>query len=336
MPRGPRLDSPGTIHHVMGKGIDHLGIFQESRDGEDFLDRLESVIDEFELDVYAWALMPDHFHILIRSGPSPISSPMRKLMTGFAVTFNLRHDRHGHVFQNRYKSIVCEEDPYLLELVRYIHLNPLRAHLVEDLEALADYPWSGHSAIMGRIERIWQRTDTILRRFGDTASKSRKLYNRFLLDGIAMGKRDDLIGGGLIRSAGGWAEVLGRRRRKEWMAADERILGSGEFVEKMLDEVEKRHADTLRIRNHDIGISEIIQKVAALRGLSVNEIRSGGLRREIRAARNDIAQLAVKELGNSGAEVARYLGVSSSCINRLVAKEKMSDIARSIAESWKS
>ena len=74
---------------------------------------------------------------------------MRRLMTGYAVTFNKRHKRSGHLFQNRYKSIVCEEDPYLLELIRYIHLNPLRAKLVQDLKELDKYPWTGHSAILG-------------------------------------------------------------------------------------------------------------------------------------------------------------------------------------------
>ena len=77
---------------------------------------------------------------------------MRRLMTGYAVTFNKRHKRLGHLFQNRYKSVVCEEDPYLLELIRYIHLNPLRAKLVQDLKELDKYPWTGHSAILGKIK----------------------------------------------------------------------------------------------------------------------------------------------------------------------------------------
>ena len=88
-------------------------------------------------------------YLLLRTGTTPLSKIMRRLM-GYAVTFNIRHRRSGHLFQNRYKSVICEEDPYLLELIRYIHLNPLRAKLVEDLKALDKYPWSGHSAILGR------------------------------------------------------------------------------------------------------------------------------------------------------------------------------------------
>ena len=92
---------------------------------------------------------PEPFHLLLRTVLTPLSKVMRRLMTGYAVTFNQRHRRAGHLFQNRYKSVVCEEDPYLLELIRYIHLNPLRAKLVEDLKALDKYPWTGHSVLLG-------------------------------------------------------------------------------------------------------------------------------------------------------------------------------------------
>ena len=108
------------------------------------------ILDETQTQCYAWTLIPNHFHLLLRIGQTPLSTVMRRLMTGYAVTFNIRHRRSGHLFQNRYKSVVCEEDPYLLELIRYIHLNPLRAKLVEDLKALDKYPWTGHSVLLGK------------------------------------------------------------------------------------------------------------------------------------------------------------------------------------------
>ena len=91
---------------------------------------------------------------------------MRRLLTGYAVSFNRRHRRAGHLFQNRFKSIVVEEEPYLLELVRYIHLNPLRAHLVPDLGALDTYPWSGHATLLASRSQSWQDTDFVLAHFG--------------------------------------------------------------------------------------------------------------------------------------------------------------------------
>ena len=110
--------------------------------------------------------MSNHFHLLIRTGNQPLSNSMRKLLTGYVVNYNRRHKRYGHLFQNRYKSIVCEDDPYLLELTRYIHLNPLRAGIVKNLEQLGGYQWCGHSGIIGRVKREWQDRDTVLAYFG--------------------------------------------------------------------------------------------------------------------------------------------------------------------------
>ena len=149
MPRQTRLDAPGALHHVMGRGIDRIKIFKNKLDRNDFLSRLADLCEKGDMIIYAWSLMPNHFHLLIRTARQPLSHNMRKLLTGYVVNFNRRHKRYGHLFQNRYKSIICEDDPYLLELTRYIHLNPLRADMVKNLEELNKYPWSGHSAIMG-------------------------------------------------------------------------------------------------------------------------------------------------------------------------------------------
>ena len=137
---------------MMARGIERRDIFKDDKDRKALLARLAIILEETQTQCYAWSLIPNHFHLLLRTGPIPLSKVMRRLMTGYAVSFNRRHKRSGHLFQNRYKSIVCEEDPYLLELIRYIHLNPLRAGLVNDLKELDKYPWTGHSAILGRCK----------------------------------------------------------------------------------------------------------------------------------------------------------------------------------------
>ena len=154
MPRQARLDAPGVLQHVMARGIERRKIFWDDKDRTFFLERLALILEETQTQCYAWALISNHFHMLLRTGSTPLSTVMRRLMTGYAVTFNIRHRRSGHLFQNRYKSVICEEDPYLLELIRYIHLNPLRAKLVEDLKTLDKYPWTGHSAILGRRKNL--------------------------------------------------------------------------------------------------------------------------------------------------------------------------------------
>ena len=212
MPRLARLDAPGVLHHVMGRGIERRKIFINKKDRNDFISRLAELAEGNAMDIYAWALLPNHFHILCKTKMRPLSSSMRKVLTGYVVNFNKRHNRHGHLFQNRYKSIVCEEDVYLMELVRYIHLNLIRAGMVKSIKELNRSPWSGHSALIGYVKRDWQDTGYVLSLFGNGGSgKSR--YMEFVKNGIDAGRRPELVGGGLIRSLGGWAEVLALRSR---------------------------------------------------------------------------------------------------------------------------
>ncbi|MFH1955064.1 MAG: transposase [Pseudomonadota bacterium] len=330
------MDAPGALHHVIARGIERREIFRDKSDYQDYLSRLEVIIDKCNLQLYAWALIPNHFHLLIRTGLTSLSSAMKKLMTGYAVNFNKRHRRHGYLFQNRYKSILCEEESYLLELTRYIHLNPYRAGLVKSLEELDRCPWSGHSALMGKIERSWQNSEEILVRFGKEIKKARDSYRNFIKEGIAQGKRPELTGGGLIRSAGGWSEVLALRRHKEGMVSDSRILGNGKFVEAVLKEAEEREAETLRLKNKKIGLKDLCKEVAKVHRIEITELTSGSCRRVILKAREDMAQLAVKKLGMSGAEVARHLGVTTSCINRVINKKEISLVAETILDKWKN
>ena len=144
MPRQARLDSPGTLHHIMVRGIEKRQIVDDETDRRDFVRRLGALAEETGTPIYAWVLLSNHVHILLCSGALGLGKFMRRLLTGYAVSYNLRHRRHGHVFQNRYKSIVCDGDSYFTELVRYIHLNPLRVKLVKDLKELEKYPYCGH------------------------------------------------------------------------------------------------------------------------------------------------------------------------------------------------
>ena len=116
MPRGPRLDAPGVLHHVMVRGIERTALFRDQRDRDAFLGRLATVVQPGGAAVYAWALLPNHVHLLLRTGKVPLARLMRALLTGYAGAFNRRHHRVGHLFQNRYKSIVVDEDLYFLEL----------------------------------------------------------------------------------------------------------------------------------------------------------------------------------------------------------------------------
>ena len=161
MPRKGRIDAPEALHHIIIRGIERRKIFRSDYDRSNFINRLKKLIPETQTDCFAWALIPNHAHLLLRTGSIPISVLMSRLLTGYAVWFNKKYRRHGQLFQNRYKSIVCQEDVYLKELVRYIHLNPVRAGIVPGLKELNSYPFCGHSSVTGKCRRSWQDVDYV-------------------------------------------------------------------------------------------------------------------------------------------------------------------------------
>jgi len=330
MPRQPRLDAPGALHHVMGRGIDGVKILSNKKDREDFLERLANLCRADALSVYAWALMENHFHILLRTGNQPLSKSMRKLLTGYVVNYNRRHKRYGHLFQNRYKSILCEDDPYLLELTRYIHLNPLRAGIVKSLKELKGYQWCGHSAIIGSVKREWQDTDTVLSYFGKSKKRAIENYEDFVGEGIEAGSRPELVGGGLIRSLGGWSQVLSLRRVGSKVFSDERILGSSEFVTNVIADAEQKAKETLRLTLKIADLPSLALKVCEGEGVDEAGLRSGLRKRQVVKSRRIFCQIAVKKMGYSGADVARFLGINTSAVNRLAVSDELPEVEKYI------
>ncbi len=318
MPRQARLDVPGALHHIMLRGINKSPIFEDDQDRKLFLVRLERNVTAADARVYAWVLMTNHVHILFKSGKQGISDVMKKQLTWYAQYYNRRHKRSGHLFENRYKSILCDEDNYLLALIRYIHLNPIRANIVKTIEELDRYPWCGHSAVTGKRECPWMDGDFVLAQFGDTKRKARSEYRRFVREGIGMGRQPELTGGGLVRSKGGWAQVVSARRSGRKEEYDERILGSGDFVNAILKEVEEKTLRQLKLRRAGKTISKIIDQECDRSRISPKELKGGSRRRDVSVLRIKIAKRGLDELGLSLAEIARHVGVSTSGIARAV------------------
>jgi len=320
MPRQARLDVPGALHHIMVRGINKSAIFRDDQDRSRFLDRLGENIVETQSSVYAWALMETHIHLLVRSGRSGISTLMRKLLTWYAQYYNRRHRRTGHLFENRYKSVLCDEETYFLALVRYIHLNPVRAKVVKTMKELDDYPWSGHQMIIGKDEYPWVDRAHVLSQFAGTKRKAIREYRRFVQEGLGDGRNPMLTGGGLIRSHGGWSQVLALRRKGERELSDERILGSEDFVDRVLQEAEERQLRQMKLQRRGKGIEDIIEEECRKRKVSEEELRKGSRRSRVSEARAAIAHRSKEELVISGAEIARYLGVNTSSITRILAR----------------
>ncbi|MBI5740823.1 MAG: transposase [Nitrospirae bacterium] len=325
MPRQARLDIPGALHHIMVRGINRSSIFEDEQDRVKFLERLGGAITAGQCTVYAWVLMSNHVHILFKSGKEGISSVMRKLLTWYAQYYNRRHKRTGHLFENRYKSILCDEATYLVALVRYIHLNPMRAGIVKTIEELDRYPWSGHGTIVGKEKHTWMDTDYVMAQFGITRRKAKEEYRKFMGEGARQGHIKELTGGGLIRSQGGWSQVLAMRRRGQKEEFDERVLGGGDFVNNILKEAENRELRQLKAKRSGKKIQEILEEECEEHGISLPELQGGSKRRKVSDARVVIGVRCREELGLSAAEIARHTGVNTSAITRAIERAERHD-----------
>jgi putative transposase len=320
MPRKARIDTTGAVHHIIVRGIARQKIFDDDSDRDFFVERLGQVLSATQTQCFAWALIPNHFHLLLKTGGTSISTVMRRLLTGYAIHYNRRHHRYGHLFQNRYKSILCEEDSYLLELVRYIHLNPIRAKLAVDIRALYDYCYSGHSVIMGKTVAEWQDATYVLRLFGKRISAARKKYNEFVEEGIDLGKREDLIGGGLIRSAGGWSGVKSLRKSGMFQKSDERILGAGGFVEEVLSQTSEAFNRKYFLRAKGVDVARLAERVAEVTGTPLDNVLAAGKHPETVFGRSLLCYWATSELGVTQAALSRQLGISQAAVSLSVTR----------------
>jgi putative transposase len=316
MPRQARIDAPGAIHHIICRGLDRKQIFMDDIDRNRFVARLSDVVQKTLTPCFAWSLIPNHFHLLLQTGTSPIATVMEKLLTGYAGEFNRRHNRHGHLFQNRYKSILCQTDRYLLELVRYIHLNPIRAGIVGSLEELKTYPYCGHSVLMGAALVSWQTTFEVFSRLAIDTAAARVKYEAFVAEAIAAGKRPDLVGGGLLRSAGGWEQIVLARRYGEHLKSDERILGDSEFVAGVLEGAQERMEKLCTYLQKGLDLDRLAQVVARLLGVNVSQVWEKGQKSQAVQARSLLCHWAIHELGMTATSLGKRLDLTQSGATR--------------------
>lgn len=314
MPRVARLDAPGILHHVRGRGIERRKIFLNDFDYRDFLARLEYACADGAASLYAFCLMPNHFHLSIRTGERPLATTMRKLLTAYATSFNRRNKRDGHLFQNRYKSTVVDDEQYFLGLLRYIHLNPVRARLVDSVDALKEYPWCGYGVLMGRQKLAAMETDEVLGRFGTKAGPARRQLVAFMASADAKSEQKIFKGGGLVRSAGGMDALKDLARGEKW-AYDERILGCGAFVESVLRQAEpERSLLTVTAEEKQHRFEKLVERICELTQTSTAELTGGGRRRSLVTVRRALCFIAVRRLGITAAAVARMLNISAVAV----------------------
>lgn len=304
MPRQNRIDYPGALHHVIGRGIAQTRIFGNKGDKREFLKRLKNLISECKMKCYAWCIMDNHTHLLLQSGKISLPEFMRRLFTSYALYYNKAHKRCGHVFQNRYKSIVCEKDGYLMLLVRYIHLNPVKAGVLF-LRDLDMYAWTSHKELMGYESETIDRLE-VLGYFGKHEINAKNNYMEFLKDGLAM--NEDYEGGGLKRSGGGIGAVM-MRSKEERENYDERILGSSEFVDSIFDSIE--HKDQPRkVKDFD----ELSDRIRSFYGVD-NNISLRSRIKLNRKARDMFIYLSSMCFNENLASIGRALGLQRAAVS---------------------
>jgi len=230
---------------------------------------------------------------------------------------------------------LCQEDIYLLELVRYIHLNPLRAKIVKTIADLDQYAYSGHSALMGEVQREFQDTNCVLRLYGKKVSAARNAYRAYVEKGIAQGRRPELVGGGLIRSAGGWSVVKAMRRARDHLKSDERILGDGDFTQSVLDEAKEQLEERYWLHAQGYDLEKITIRVASELGIAAEQVWASGKQQLRVKARSLLCYWAVRKLGISATQLSIKLGISQPAVSLSVKRgERIANMEQIVLEEF--
>ena len=262
MGRKPRIHYPGAVYHVILRGNAGDPIFFEDCDRFRFYLLMQEMVERFSCRIHGFCCMTNHIHLVVQVADIPLSRIMQSLSLKYTRWINYTRRRTGHLFQGRYKAIILDADAYLLELVRYVHLNPVRAGMTECPE---DYPWSGHNAYLGKETLPWLTTEWVLALFSGKNSVARQNYQQFLTDGIDEGRRNEFHSG----------------------TCEGRILGDDCFADEALIKANQR-------RRREWRLDELINAICRSYGMAVSELKAPGKMRPFSEARA-VAAVIVQE-----------------------------------------
>ena len=284
MARKPRIHYPDAFYHVMLRGNDGQNIFHATKDRFFLYDLIQEGIERFGHRIHAFCLMTNHLHLIVQVDDIPLAKIIQNMSFRYTRYFNKNTKRIGHLFQGRYKALLIDSDNYLLELVRYIHHNPIRAGAVR---AADQYRWSSYRAYMGQEKIYWLTQDFVLSQFAKSEKKARHLFQEFCLEGVQ------------------------ERHRQEFHKGthDGRILGDKSFVERMLLRTNERFG-------FPVDVKLLVKTVCEIYQINDEEIITPGKQQPYAEARAIVAYLA-REMGNpSLTEVGRYLQRDITALSR--------------------
>jgi REP element-mobilizing transposase RayT len=285
MARKPRVEFAGALYHVITRGNNRQSIFRDHQDYHAYLRRLETYRGRYRISLYAYVLMPNHVHVLVETGMFPLSKFMQGLQQSYTLYFNRRHRRVGHLFQGRYRAILCDRESYLLELIRYLHLNPVRARIATHPDT---YPWSSHHAYLRRPSALEITVDLPLGLLSTRPQTATHRYAQFVREGRRQGHREDFY------------EVL-----------DQRFLGTEQFAATAKRRAGKAHRrDSPRPLR--VSLEQCLALVSYHLGLAADAIRSNARSRVLVHARRLFVLLACRHIGRPVKEVGEFLAVDPS------------------------
>jgi REP element-mobilizing transposase RayT len=291
MARKPRVEFAGAFYHVICRGNQRQAIFHSDADRAYYLDRLEHYRERYGFTVYAYVLMTNHVHLLVETGKIPLSKIMQGLQFSYTRYYNREYDKVGHLFQGRYRAILCDREPYLLELVRYLHLNPARMrHPVDPWR----YRWSSHGAYLGKDNPVKVETSLVLGQLGKVVGKARRAYLRFMAEGRDLGHQENY-----------------------YQTVDQRFLGDERFVEHI--DQKSRGEREIEVPGPRASFSDLVRLAARQYGVKEQELVRAGRKRQWVRVRSMLVYLA-REWGRmSVKELGRRLHRDPSIISRLYA-----------------
>ncbi len=275
MARKPRIHFPGALYHVIARGNQKQTIFRDKADSQTYLSYLAEYKSRYSFRLYAYALMPNHIHLLWEAEAAPLSKVMQILQFRYTRYFNRKYGKVGHLFQGRYKAILCDKEGYLLELVRYIHLNPVRAGVVKDP---GRYPWTGHLSYLGKDKGKLVNFDMVLGQFGRGKALARRRYRHFVLEGLKESHQE-----------------------KYYRVKDQRYLGGDEFVER-IEKIKRSPEEGY----WEIPMEEIAREVMNKMGIPADQLYSLSRDRRGAMGRGLVGYLGRKLAGFQVREIARY------------------------------
>jgi len=288
MARKPRIEYEGAFYHVITRGNQRQRVFKGDDDFQKYINLLAFYKEryKYKYSLYAYVLMSNHVHLLIESCTIPLSKILQGINQSYTMYFNRKYKTVGHLFQGRYKAILCDKDTYLLSLIKYINLNPVRAKIAK---AVGEYRWSSYQSYDKQKNNDLVDTDQVLRMFSEDKSQARKLYRAYIDDGIEV-KKEDI-----------------------YRTISQRILGEEKFVDKVMEKIDERFEN--KRKHHEYSLKKIVETIGKIRGITLKELRGKSRNREILTVRQ-LASLAAREFGYKGKETAAYLQKDPSVITR--------------------